>query len=1034
MTPEAQKLIAQARAKKSKELDLSNCKLTQIPELFGLEQLEVLYLTSNKLTRIANLDKLPNLQELNLSKNKLTQIENLDKLPNLQTLFLGANQLTQIANLDKLPNLQRLGLSHNQLTQIENLDKLPNLQTLYLGGNQLTQIANLDKLPNLQELYLYNNQLTQIANLDKLPNLQTLYLGGNKLTRIANLDELPNLQRLDLGGNQLTQIANLDNLPNLHLLDLNHNQLTQIANLDKLPNLQELNLSYNQLTQVENLDKLPNLQKLDLSYNQLTRIANLDKLPNLQTLSLDGNQLTQIANLDNLPNLQELDLSNNKLTQIANLDKLPNLQRLDLSRNQIRDLSPLLPFLQQKKNPLHGMGIGKINVAYNPITAPPMEIIKQGKKAVLRWLEEYAAKDNLPLQQAKLLILGAGGVGKTSLMHKLRDPNSDLPPPEATTVGITVVTESVVYTIDGSEYTLNIWDFGGQDVYHPTHQFFLTKNSVYVLMEDGREKKTDFHYWLQVQELLAGNSPLFILQNVRNKSRSAIPMNELKAKFGNIREYFELDLSEVTEHHQGFKAMVSELQTKLKNLPHIGELWPRKRYEIRQALLDRKNEQYISLKQYRQLCNEHGYNELERQNDLLQQLHFLGVVLHFADEPFLQDIVITDPQWATNAVYAILDHTEKHYEKKGHFTHSDLCQVWHQDCYEGKFAQLLALMGKFELSFPLADAPHTYITPLLLPDDKPNYTWDEANNLQLRYTYDFMPKGILARLIVRQHALIKDHLFWKRGVVLHDQDTEAQITEDYEGRNLFLRVKGSEAKGLMYEISREIDRINSTYHFSERIRTTKRVPCNCSTCKNAAEPHFYDYDKLKERQKMGKKTIECENAPYEDATVQALLEDSGVEKSPKLRANTIKTFISYAQEDHEHLRTLKKHISPLIRQGMTVWYDQEILAGADWNREIEQHLRAADVVLLLISADFLDDRKKYIWDTEMPIIMQKHKQGQLIIPIVVRDCNWEWEKQLAKIQAVNGGKALNSATDKDTAFANAARQIKDAINHHPPRK
>ena len=119
---------------------------------------------------------------------------------------------------------------------------------------------------------------------------------------------------------------------------------------------------------------------------------------------------------------------------------------------------------------------------------------------------------------------------------------------------------------------------------------------------------------------------------------------------------------------------------------------------------------------------------------------------------------------------------------------------------------------------------------------------------------------------------------------------------------------------------------------------------------------------------------------------------------------------------------------------MKVWYDQEILAGADWNREIEQHLRAADVVLLLISADFLADRKKYIWDKEMPIIIQKHEQGQLIIPIVVRNCNWEWEKKLAKIQAVNAAIPLNKAKDKDTAFANVARQIAQAINHHYPRK
>nr|MBP7532847.1 toll/interleukin-1 receptor domain-containing protein [Chitinophagales bacterium] len=110
---------------------------------------------------------------------------------------------------------------------------------------------------------------------------------------------------------------------------------------------------------------------------------------------------------------------------------------------------------------------------------------------------------------------------------------------------------------------------------------------------------------------------------------------------------------------------------------------------------------------------------------------------------------------------------------------------------------------------------------------------------------------------------------------------------------------------------------------------------------------------------------------------------------------------------------------------ITVWDNQKILASQDRNKEIEQHLQNAVVVVLLISSDFLSN--DHIMDEEIPIIMQKHNNGDLVIPIVVRDCNWEWEEQLAKIQAVNGGKALNSEADKDTAFANAARQIQEAI-------
>ena len=951
--------------------------------------------------------------------NKIVDINSLQNLTQLTTLDLSDNQISDIGVLQSLTQLTNLDLSNNKISDIGVLQSLTQLTTLDLSHNKISDIGVLQSLTQLTNLDLSHNKISDIGVLQSLTQLSTLCLWDNKISDIGVLQSLTQLTNLDLSGNKISDIGVLQSLTQLTNLDLSHNKISDIGVLQSLTQLTNLDLSTNQISDTGVLQSLTQLTNLYLSYNKISDISVLQSLTQLTYLDLRNNQISDIGVLQFLTQLTNLNLWSNEISDIGVLQSLTQLTTLDLNNNKISDLSPLLTHYKK--------GV-RIDVANNPLVSPPLEIVKQGDEAIIRWLEEYIANDNLPLQQAKLLILGAGGVGKTSLMHKLCNPNSSLPAQAATTVGITVVTQPVVYTIEGNEYTLYIWDFGGQDVYHPTHQFFLTKNSVYVLMEDGREKKTDFYYWLQVQELLADDSPLFVLQNIRNKSRSPIPINELKAKFGNIKEYFELDLSEVTDTHKGFAAMVAELQTKLKNLPHIGELWPRKRYEIREALLNKKNEQYISLKQYRQLCNKHNYPETERQNDLLQQLHFLGVVLHFANEPFLQDIVITDPQWATDAVYAILDHTEKHYEKKGHFTYNDLCTVWHKDCYEGKFPQLLALMEKFELSFPLADAPHTYITPLLLPDDKPIYDWDTANSLQLRYTYDFMPKGILARLIVRKHELIKDHLFWKRGVVLHYLNTEAQVTEDYEGKNLSVSIKGSEAKGLMYEISREIDRINSTYHFSEHIRAIKRVPCSCATCKTAKEPHFYNYEELKGRQTRGKQTIECKNPPYDDVNVQMLLDDSGVEGKTRLGGNAISIFISYAQEDHEHLERLKDHISLLTRQGkITVWYDQEILAGKDWNKEIEQHLQNADVVVLLISSDFLSDRKQYIWDKEMPIIMQKHHNGQLVIPVVVRDCNWQWDEQLAKIQAVNGGNALNSEADKDAAFANAARQIQEAI-------
>ena len=72
------------------------------------------------------------------------------------------------------------------------------------------------------------------------------------------------------------------------------------------------------------------------------------------------------------------------------------------------------------------------------------------------------------------------------------------------------------------DFRVNIWDFGGQEIYHATHQFFLTRRSVYLLVTDDRKEDTDFNWWLQVEEMLSDGSPLIIVQNEKQDRRRDI--------------------------------------------------------------------------------------------------------------------------------------------------------------------------------------------------------------------------------------------------------------------------------------------------------------------------------------------------------------------------------------------------------------------------------------------------------------------------------------------------------------------------------
>ena len=108
----------------------------------------------------------------------------------------------------------------------------------------------------------------------------------------------------------------------------------------------------------------------------------------------------------------------------------------------------------------------------------------------------------------------------------------------------------------------------------------------------------------------------------------------------------------------------------------------------------------------------------------------------------LKKTLILKPKWGTDAVYKVLDNKTV-INNLGRFTRKDLAAIWHEDHYADMQDELLRLMINFKLCFQIPGARDTYIAPQLLSENQPEYDWDEANNLQLRYTYAFMPKALV---------------------------------------------------------------------------------------------------------------------------------------------------------------------------------------------------------------------------------------------------------------------------------------------------
>ena len=137
----------------------------------------------------------------------------------------------------------------------------------------------------------------------------------------------------------------------------------------------------------------------------------------------------------------------------------------------------------------------------------------------------------------------------------------------------------------------------------------------------------------------------------------------------------------------------------------------------------------------------------------------------------------------------------------------------------------------------------------------------------------------------------------------------------------------------------------------------------------------------------------------------------------------LQLFVSYSHQDEALKNELVKHLSPLKRLNLLDdWHDRKISAGDQWDTAIADALRAADIVLLLVSIDFINSR--YCYDIEMESALERERRGDVVvIPVIARNCMWK-TTEFARLQATpTDGKAIASWTDRDEALTVVAQRI-----------
>ena len=660
--------------------------------------------------------------------------------------------------------------------------------------------------------------------------------------------------------------------------------------------LKSLNLESFGLTEIPaEVGEMNWLEILVISNNEnLSDFQVLKKLSNLKELYVWKTQIDDLQFLETLPNLQLLDIADTPCNNIASLDKLVSLRKLDISNTQVTDLSPLLPLIQkgipvewQKSTIVTSTGsdVFVVGGKNSPLTNPPQEIIEQGNEAILRYFEEkerLGAKSIIKVREAKLLIVGQGGAGKTTLRDKLLNAEAELPPPDATTRGIEIRCLDEKMPGSGEPFKLNIWDFGGQNIQHYAHQFFLTGSALYTLVSSEREQNENFQYWLNIIEMLGGASPVIIVQNKKaghfEEIRNAAAIRE---RFENVlNRFFALDLKDAATE-QEFKDLRKEILFKASQLPHVEREYLASFAAVREKLeaAAATGKHFLKWDEYLAVGAEVG---IEDNEDLLKDyakaFTFLGVCQYFPDDLQLRNFVFLNPKWIIDALFQLLYH-KKVEKQHGVFEEKDTLEIWKGAEYRGMEGHLVRMMENFELCYRITGDSHRYIVPQRLPAEKQSYNWDEPDATPLLYEYKFMPKGIVTRLTCRLHTRIEGDHVWNDAVIFSQPDGKARVfvREVYGENKIELRAAGEKREGLFNEVIRQIDDIHATSKFAN-LQVDKKVPCPCPECAaNPATRHFYKYELLEKAIDKGKTKVEC-GKTTDDVSISEIFGKSGVKR------------------------------------------------------------------------------------------------------------------------------------------------------------
>lgn len=533
----------------------------------------------------------------------------------------------------------------------------------------------------------------------------------------------------------------------------------------------------------------------------------------------------------------------------------------------------------------------RIDLDQNPLNPELAAAYEEGLDAVKSYLRAKAG-DQVVLNEAKLILIGEGEVGKSCLLGALRgdewEENRD------TTHGIEIKPVKVTDPGSSTEITLNGWDFGGQRVYRPTHQLFFSAPAVYLVVWKPREgpQQGFVKEWIKLVKHREPDAKILVVATHGGPGarQPDIDRQELWDLFGRDRviDFFFVDSKpRVDGECPGIVELRDAIARVAASLPEVGRTVPQRWQEAREAL-KQNGAPYLPLDEVLALC-EGLKMEAEEARLFVTLSHRLGHLIHYAHDPALRDIVVLKPDWLATAMSFVLDDKQTR-DAHGLVSFARLGKLWNDPArgdaerYPPELHHVfVGLMERYDLSYVVAGLPvkgqpdGTSLIAQLVPDIRPtedemSLGWpataadgDEQRVQICRVVEDrsgqsASAEGLFFQLIVRLHKYslgrvnFHESLHWQRGLVL-DDDYNGRALLEHTGNDVKITVRAAYPEAFLSVLTREVKWLVES--FWAGLRCDVMVPCVEPCGKKAPGNGLFEVGKLIESKKKRRPEYSC---------------------------------------------------------------------------------------------------------------------------------------------------------------------------------